>query len=138
MARVTVEDCVRVVPNRFDLVLLASQRSREIAAGAALTVDRDHDKNPVVALREIAEQSVALDNLEETIIHGFQRQLSIEDSAEELTEITIDENAYAGEVAHRQELEDMEIDGEDTAAAEAEDEDDLDVEIFEDIDAEEE
>ena len=63
MARVTVEDCVVKVPNRFDLVLLAAQRAREIASGAPLTVERDDDKNPVIALREIAEETVALDHL---------------------------------------------------------------------------
>ncbi len=68
MARVTVEDCVTIIPNRFQLVMLASQRARNIAAGAELLVERDNDKNPVVALREIAEQSVDLDELEESLI----------------------------------------------------------------------
>ena len=63
MARVTVEDCVRLVPNRFDLVLMAAQRAREISSGAALTVDRDNDKNPVVALREIADETIDLDTV---------------------------------------------------------------------------
>ena len=65
MARVTVEDCVVKVPNRFDLVLLAAQRAREIASGAPLTVERDDDKNPVIALREVAEETIALDSLRE-------------------------------------------------------------------------
>lgn len=73
MARVTVEDCVEVVSNRFELVLLAARRAREISAGSNLTVDRDKDKNPVVALREIAEQTIALPNLKENLIKSMQR-----------------------------------------------------------------
>ncbi|HEV2363959.1 MAG TPA: DNA-directed RNA polymerase subunit omega [Caulobacteraceae bacterium] len=73
MARVTVEDCVEQVPNRFNLVLLAANRARAVAAGAQLTVDRDNDKNPVVALREIAEQTVDPDALRETLIGSLQR-----------------------------------------------------------------
>lgn len=68
MARVTVEDCVDKVPNRFDLVLLAAHRAREIAAGSPPTVDRDNDKNPVVALREIAEETQPVDELRERLI----------------------------------------------------------------------
>jgi len=73
VARVTVEDCVEKVPNRFDLVLLAGQRARQISGGAELTVDRDRDKNPVVALREIAEETVSVADLKESAISGMQR-----------------------------------------------------------------
>ncbi len=73
MARVTVEDCVLKVPNRFDLVMLAAQRSRDISEGAEITVDRDRDKNPVVSLREIAEETVELDELEEGQIRRLLR-----------------------------------------------------------------
>ena len=79
MARVTVEDCVDKIPNRFDLVLIAAQRAREISGGAELTVDRDRDKNPVVALREIAEQTVVPSILHETIITSMQRVLPEDD-----------------------------------------------------------
>ncbi|CDO38145.1 DNA-directed RNA polymerase subunit omega [Novosphingobium sp. KN65.2] len=79
MARVTVEDCVDKIPNRFDLVLLAAQRAREISGGAELTVDRDRDKNPVVALREIAEQTVRPAELKETLITSMQRVLPDDD-----------------------------------------------------------
>ncbi|SLK08385.1 DNA-directed RNA polymerase subunit omega [Novosphingobium mathurense] len=79
MARVTVEDCVDKIPNRFDLVLLAAQRAREISGGAELTVDRDRDKNPVVALREIAEQTVRPAELKETLITSMQRVLPEDD-----------------------------------------------------------
>ena len=79
MARVTVEDCVDKIPNRFDLVLLAAQRAREISGGAELTIDRDRDKNPVVALREIAEATVRPDLLKESVIGSLQRVLPEDD-----------------------------------------------------------
>jgi DNA-directed RNA polymerase subunit omega len=79
MARVTVEDCVDKVSNRFDLVLLAAQRAREISGGAELTIDRDRDKNPVVALREIADETVVPKNLKETLIGSLQRVLPDDD-----------------------------------------------------------
>jgi DNA-directed RNA polymerase subunit omega len=81
MARVTVEDCVDKVPNRFDLVLLAAQRARQISGGAELTVDRDRDKNPVVALREIADETVAPADLSEALLMSLQRVLPGDDDA---------------------------------------------------------
>src|SRR5258707_10557059 len=83
MARVTVEDCVLKVPNRFELVLLASQRARDIAAGGTLSVERDNDKNPVVALREIAEESIGLDNLQNALIKGMQKHVEIDEPEED-------------------------------------------------------
>jgi DNA-directed RNA polymerase subunit omega len=83
MARVTVEDCVQIVPNRFELVLLAARRAREIAAGSTLTVDRDKDKNPVVGLREIAEQTISLPILRENLIKSMQRN-AFRDETEDL------------------------------------------------------
>ena len=85
MARVTVEDCVDKVPNRFDLVLLAGQRAREISGGAELTVDRDRDKNPVVALREIAEQTVKPKELKESLVTNLQKILP--DDEDEFDEV---------------------------------------------------
>ena len=79
MARVTVEDCIDKVDNRFELVLLASHRARLISAGAPLTIDRDRDKNPVVALREIAEESIAPDDLKEQLIHSLQRYVEVDE-----------------------------------------------------------
>lgn len=79
MARVTVEDCVDKVPNRFELVLLAAHRAREIAAGGALTVDRDNDKNPVVALREVAEETQSADDLRERLIASHQTQIEVDE-----------------------------------------------------------
>lgn len=83
MARVTVEDCVEQVPNRFDLVLVAAQRARDVSAGARLTVDRDNDKNPVVALREIAERNVDVHALKASLIHGLQKHAEIDEPEEE-------------------------------------------------------
>lgn len=87
MARVTVEDCVLKVPNRFDLVLLAGQRAREIAGGAPLTVDRDNDKNGVVALREIADETVSLEKLNETLVKGHQKVVEIEEAEDEIVDM---------------------------------------------------
>ena len=88
MARVTVEDCVDKIPNRFDLVLLSAQRARQISGGADLTIDRDRDKNPVVALREIAEQTVRPNELEEAIVTSLQRvRIDEEDETEELASL---------------------------------------------------
>ncbi len=85
MARVTVEDCVDKVPNRFDLVLLAAQRAREISGGAELTIDRDRDKNPVVALREIAEQTIKPKQLNESLVQSLQNFLpDEEDEADDI------------------------------------------------------
>ena len=83
MARVTVEDCVLKIPNRFQLVMMAAQRSRELSVGGELTVDRDNDKNPVVALREIADQTIPLDELETAVIEGLQRNIDVDEIAEE-------------------------------------------------------
>ena len=83
MARVTVEDCVVRIPNRFDLVMMASQRARGISAGAQLTVDRDDDKNPVVALREIAEEMVSPADLEEEIIKSMQTFVEMDEPEDE-------------------------------------------------------
>lgn len=85
MARVTVEDCVDKISNRFDLVLLAAQRAREISGGAELTIDRDRDKNPVVALREIAEQTIQPGELHEAAVVNLQKILpDDEDEADEI------------------------------------------------------
>ena len=85
MARVTVEDCVDKIPNRFDLVLLAAQRARQISGGAELTIDRDRDKNPVVALREIADETIQPADLNEALVSNLQRvQIDDDDVADEI------------------------------------------------------
>jgi DNA-directed RNA polymerase subunit omega len=84
MARVTVEDCVDKVENRFELVLLASHRARLISSGASLTIDRDNDKNPVVALREIADQTIAPEDLKEDLIHSLQKYVEVDEPEPEV------------------------------------------------------
>jgi DNA-directed RNA polymerase subunit omega len=79
MARVTVEDCIDKVPNRFELVLLASHRARAISGGAPITIDRDNDKNPVVSLREIADETVSPEDLKEDFIHSMQKFVEVDE-----------------------------------------------------------
>jgi DNA-directed RNA polymerase subunit omega len=120
MARVTVEDCVVQVPNRFELVLLAAQRAREISSGAPLSIDRDDDKNPVVALREIADERVALDHLKSSVVRGMQKHVEI-DEPEESHELELD-TALFGVGAPAGALMDAELDTElDADAEEADD-----------------
>ncbi|WP_207539901.1 DNA-directed RNA polymerase subunit omega [Sabulicella rubraurantiaca] len=95
MARVTVEDCILQVPNRFELVLLAAQRARNISRGESLTVDRDNDKNPVVALREIADQTVELPQLEEDLVKSLTRAPEPEPVEDEVMDlISTSENIF--------------------------------------------
>ena len=89
MARVTVEDCIEKIPNRFDLVLAAAQRARHISTGNPLTIDRDNDKNPVVALREIADETIDPDKLRDDIVNGLQKLTNnefVEDEEDEILE----------------------------------------------------
>lgn len=83
MARVTVEDCIERIPNRFDLVMVAGQRAREISAGAPITVERDNDKNPVISLREIADETVDIEGLQEALIAGQQKHVEFDLPEEE-------------------------------------------------------
>jgi DNA-directed RNA polymerase subunit omega len=133
MARVTVEDCVVRVPNRFDLVLVAAQRAREITAGSPLTLDRDDDKNPVVALREIADETVAVDRLQDQLIRGMQKHVEIDEPEET---IELESNLFgvteALGVAGLSEELDEEPAEEDEVAEDmlsVEDEDDVDIEL---------
>ena len=96
MARVTVEDCVRMVPNRFELVLLASQRARDIRSGAELTVERDNDKNAVIALREIAEEAIDLETLRYELEHGREVDAEIDEPDEDTMAVLAAEAAWAG------------------------------------------
>lgn len=83
MARVTVEDCVDVVPNRFELVLLAAQRARQISSGTPILVERDNDKNPVIALRELAGEKLTADTVQESLIHGLQKNVEVDEPEED-------------------------------------------------------
>lgn len=87
MARVTVEDCIDKVLNRFELVMVSAQRARKIGSGALLTIDRDNDKNPVVALREIAEETVEVEELKEDLIRNNQRVIAIDDDGEDVIDM---------------------------------------------------
>ena len=87
MARVTVEDCVDKIPNRYDLVLISAQRARDISAGAPLCVERDNDKNSVVALREIAENKVSIENLQRSLVMGLQKFVETDESSNEEVEV---------------------------------------------------
>jgi DNA-directed RNA polymerase subunit omega len=99
MARVTVEDCVVRVPNRFDLVMLAAQRARELSLGGQITVDRDNDKNPVVALREIAEETVEIGRLNDSLIQGLQKHADTDEAPEDSSEMLELEESMIAAVA---------------------------------------
>jgi len=88
MARVTVEDCIDKVPNRFEPILLAAHRARAISAGAPITVERDNDKNPVVALREIAEETLSPNDVEEDLIHSMQRYVDVDEPDSEAASVS--------------------------------------------------
>ena len=88
MARVTVEDCIDKVDNRFELVLLAGHRARQISQGAQITVPRDNDKNPVVALREIADETLSPDDLKEDLIHSLQKHVEVDEPESDGQELT--------------------------------------------------
>ena len=96
MARLTVEDCITRIPNRFELVMFAAQRSRDIGSGAELTVERDNDKNPVVALREIAEGTVDPEKLREELLQGLRRGPEIDEPEEDVITLLTAEQAWAG------------------------------------------
>ncbi len=99
MARVTVEDCVTKIPNRFKLVMLASQRARNISAGEALNVERDNDKNPVVALREIADDLIDHDELEESLIKRLQKFVEMDDPEGDGVDLIADRDQALGGIA---------------------------------------
>jgi len=120
MARVTVEDCVRKIPNRFELVMTAAQRARDVSAGAELTLVRDEDKNPVVALREIAEGNVDFAELEETLIRGLQRYIENDDVVEDEMDIRALQQDVNGEPNEAEEVAEDDLTVHDVAAEEVE------------------
>jgi DNA-directed RNA polymerase subunit omega len=109
MARVTVEDCVDKVPNRFQLVLLASRRARTISAGSPITIERDNDKNPVVALREIAEQTISPEDVNEDLIHSMQKYVEVDEPEPEEAPLVMPEST-APVLAHDDPSSDTSID----------------------------
>ena len=125
MARVTVEDCVIKIPNRFELVLLAAQRAREMASGAQPTLDRDNDKNPVVALREIAAESVHMETLQASLIKGMQKHVEI-DEPEEDQEIEIGaQGAWPVDLGPSVEIDGEDVESEEDAVVDEEVPDDV-------------
>jgi len=126
MARVTVEDCVLLVPNRFDLVMLASHRARALSSGAELHVERDRDKNPVVALREIADKKLDLDSLQESLVKGMQKHIEPDRPEEDVAELMANEQQSwindamdaSSEDEDEQDMDD-DLDGDDAAQDEA-------------------
>lgn len=107
MARVTVEDCIDKVPNRFELVLLSAHRARMISQGSPLTIDRDNDKNPVVALREIADQSIRADDLREDYVHSMQKHVEVDEPEESETPLISAADIPAAEAAGADEYDRM-------------------------------
>jgi len=103
MARVTVEDCIDKVDNRFELVLLAGHRARLLSQGAPLTIDRDNDKNPVIALREIADETLSPGDLKEDLIHSLQKHVEIDEPESEAAEIADQSDAAAGNAENEEE-----------------------------------
>jgi len=110
MARVTVEDCVTKIPNRFELVMTAAQRARDISAGAELTMERDNDKNPVVALREIADETVDYDVLQETLVKSLQRYIESDEPIEEEMDMRALQQDVSGEAGEPNEAEEVKED----------------------------
>ena len=121
MARVTVEDCVEKIDNRFELVMLASQRARKIGSGAPLLVDRDNDKNPVISLREIAEEKVSVEDLKEELIKSYQRVIEMDDS-EDVIDSMEGEEEWNNMVRAATEETNAQMDALDEAAGNTEDE----------------
>ncbi len=119
MARVTVEDCVLKIPNRFELVMLASQRAREIGAGSALNVDRDNDKNPVVALREIADTDLSLEELHESLVRNHQKVSEVEEETADIIDMMEGEGEWAAVASASAESE-LAVSDDEDAAGEAE------------------
>ncbi|AWM87504.1 DNA-directed RNA polymerase subunit omega [Microvirga sp. 17 mud 1-3] len=110
MARVTVEDCIDKVDNRFELVLLASHRARLISSGSPLTIDRDRDKNPVVALREIADETIAPDDLKEQLIHSMQKYVEVDEPEAEAVPLLGNTAAAASATARSDNDTDVQFD----------------------------
>lgn len=116
MARVTVEDCILKLPNRFELVLIASQRAREIGSGASLLVSRDNDKNPVVSLREIADTDISLEGLHDALVRNHQKVIEVEESSEDVIDVMEGEAEWARAATEAASVELAEAPGSDMAA----------------------
>ncbi len=136
MARITVEDCVDKIPNRYELLMIAAQRAKDISSGAPITVARDNDKNPVIALREIAEEKVNIEELQKSLVMGLQKYVEVEEPQEEEIEIMAAEKELAGldeqfsNIMLDNEMADnMQVHGEDDDALDLDADDDADLDI---------
>ncbi len=105
MARVTVEDCIDIINNRFELVMLASQRARSLSSGAELTVERDNDKNPVIALREIAESKIDLDEVKDLLVVGLQKHVISDEPDEDDLQLLSDQEDTEQQVSEETAME---------------------------------
>lgn len=125
MARVTVEDCVQKIPNRFELVLLAAQRGRAVSSGAPLTVERDNDKNPVVALREIADETIDLNQLRQGLVGSLQKHVEVDEPVEDNMAMLMTSSEWAGVQQPEKLRDDMQVldadDGEGDGATDVDD-----------------
>lgn len=127
MARVTVEDCVDKIPNRYELLMVAAQRAKDIASGAPITVAKDNDKNPVIALREIADETVSIEELQKSLVMGLQKYVEVEEPEEEEMEIMAAEKELAD---LDEQFSGLLIDSEvDDAMQIHDDDDDIDLEV---------
>ena len=127
MARITVEDCITKIPNRFELVVLAAQRARKISVGEPLTVERDNDKNPVVALREIAEETVDLDGLAQSLVRGLQKHVEADEPEEDDIALLMSSEEWVGVLEAAEPVEESavaETEGEEVASPPGADESD--------------
>lgn len=122
MARVTVEDCIDKIPNRYELLMVAAQRAKDLSAGSQLTVARDNDKNSVIALREIAEETISIEELQKSLVMGLQKYVEVEEPEEEELEILAAEkeladldDQFTGLLPQSELDESMQIHGEDDA-----------------------
>ena len=136
MARVTVEDCIDKIPNRYELLMVAAQRAKDISSGAPITVARDNDKNPVIALSEIAEEKVNIEELQKSLVMGLQKYVEVEEPQEEEIEIMAAEKELAGldeqfsNIMLDNEMADnMQVHGEDDDALDLDADDDADLDI---------
>ena len=139
MARVTVEDCIEKIPNRFDLVMVAARRSRDVSSGAEINIERDNDKNPVVALREIAEEMIPVDEISESLIHSLQLHVEIDEPEEDSDDIEIGNvdliDDLSGRSDQRQEQDDQRRRLADDMGMQIRDGEAADKNIFEDVDS---
>ena len=134
MARVTVEDCVDKIPNRYELLMVAAQRAKDLAAGAPLTVARDNDKNSVVALREIADETVSIEELQKSLVMGLQKYVEVEEPEEEEMEIMADlDDQFSGVLLDTEMSDSMQVhsDDDDVLDLDAADDGDADLPLDE-------